>query len=281
MSHPEQRQFIALVNEHLLKHARPGKILEIGSYHVNGSLRDLFQDATSYIGADLIEGPGVDLVKSGHEIDLESNSLDLALSCECFEHNPYWLETFQNMIRMTKPGGLVAFTCASWYRLEHGTSRSGALMSPGTQAGGRNYYRNLRRSDFEKRLELAGIFVIYRFYSIPTYKDLYFVGVKKGGEQREYDLSLFESQVSLIRLLAKERNRRLGLIERTLRNAYDMPLAVAPFILDDQRFQEFALAYIKIRRMAMRKVRTLAMRLKGWRLSKVNHAVNPGPEVCK
>ena len=281
MSHQEQRQFVALANEHLLKHARPRRILEIGSYDVNGSVRELFTDSISYIGADLIEGPGVDLVKSGHEIDLESNSFDLTLSCECFEHNPYWLETFQNMIRMTKPGGLVVFTCASSYRLEHGTARSGALMSPGTQSDGGNYYRNLRRSDFEDRINLADIFVIYRFYYIPTFRDLYFYGVKKGGERREYDLSLFETQVSLIRLMAKERNRRLGPIERTLRNAYDMPILVAPFILDEQRFQGFALAYRKVRSMAMRKVRTLAMGLRGWRIGKVDHAVNPGPEVRK
>jgi SAM-dependent methyltransferase len=270
MAHQEQQRFIALVNEHLLKHARPRRILEIGSYDVNGSVRELFRDSTSYIGADLIEGPGVDIVKSGHEIDLESNSLDLALSCECFEHNPYWLETFQNMIRMTKPGGLVVFTCASRYRLEHGTARSWALMSPGTHSGGGNYYRNLRRSDFEKRLDLADIFVIYRFYYIPTYRDLYFFGLKKGGEQREYDLPAFEREVSLIRLLAKERNSHLGLIEKTLRNAYEMPIVLAPFILDDKRFQDFALAYIKVRSMAMRKVRTMATRLMGWRIRKVD-----------
>jgi SAM-dependent methyltransferase len=281
MSHQEQRRFVALVSEHLLKDARPKRILEIGSYDVNGSVRELFNDSTSYLGADLIEGPGVDLVKSGHEIDLESNSLDLTLSCECFEHNPYWLETLQNMIRMTKPGGWVVFTCASQYRLEHGTARSGALMSPGSQSGGGNYYRNLRQSDFEKRLNLADIFVIYRFYSIPTFRDLYFFGVKKGGQQREYDLSLFERQVSLIRLMAKQRNRRLGLIERALRNAYDMPIVVAPFILDDQRFQDFALAYIRVRSLAMRKLRRLAMRLRGWRRGKVDDAVTPGPEMCK
>jgi SAM-dependent methyltransferase len=254
------------VNEHLLKHARPRRILEIGSYDVNGSVRELFRDWTSYIGADLIAGPGVDIVKSGHEIDLESNSLDLALSCECFEHNPYWLETFQNMIRMTKPGGLVVFTCASPYRLEHGTARSGPLRFSGTQAGGGNYYRNLRRSDFEKRLDLAHIFAIYRFYYIPTSSDLYFFGVKKGGEQREYDLSVFEREVPLIRLMAKERNRHLGLIEKTLRNAYEVPIVVASFILDDKRFQDFALAYIRVRTMGMRKVRTMAMRLMGWRM---------------
>lgn len=38
---------------------------------------------------------------------------DITISCNCFEHNPYWRETFLNMHRMTKEGGL----CLS--RLKH------------------------------------------------------------------------------------------------------------------------------------------------------------------
>ncbi len=51
------------------------------------------------------EGPGVDVVSSGHALDFPDETFDVTLSCECFEHNPYWLETFRNMHRMTKAGG--------------------------------------------------------------------------------------------------------------------------------------------------------------------------------
>jgi len=31
-----------------------------------------------------------------------ANSFDCTISVECFEHNPFWLETFVNMLRMTR-----------------------------------------------------------------------------------------------------------------------------------------------------------------------------------
>jgi len=266
MAHPAQRRFIELVNEHILKQARPRRILEVGSYNVLGTVRDLFPDATSYIGADLIAGPGVDMVKSGHEIDLESNSLDLALSCECFEHNPYWLETFLNMVRMTRPGGLIVFTCASRGRLEHGTARSGARMSLGTQSVGWQYYRNLRQPDFEKRVDLAKHFAIYRFYYIWGSADLYFFGIKKGGELTEFDLPALEREVARIRRGERRRDQPLSAAKRVLWAAYQTPIVGASFFLDDKSFQNFALAYIDVRTDIMRKVRSVAFWLFGWRI---------------
>ena len=38
------------------------KVLEIGSLDINGSVRPLFEDAEYYLGIDMQEGPGVDLV---------------------------------------------------------------------------------------------------------------------------------------------------------------------------------------------------------------------------
>jgi len=257
MAHPEQFRFIALVKEHLLKQAHLQKILEVGSYDVTGTIRALFSESTTYIGADLMAGPGVDLVKSGHEIDIESNSLDLAISCECFEHNPFWFETFQNMIRMTKPGGLVVFTCASRGRLEHGTDRSVATLSPGTSSRGWNYYRNLQQSDFESRMNLADHFTVFRFYFMPTYADLYFFGLKKGGARPEFDLPVFESEVARIRLLERERFEHWGTLKRIVRKLYKMPLVAASLLLDDRRFQNFALIYVKLG--------TMALHLVGWK----------------
>ena len=162
------------------------RILEVGSYDVSGTIRDIFANPASYIGADLVAGPGVDIVKAGQDIDLESDSQDLTLSCECFEHNPHWLETFQNMIRMTQPGGLVVFTCASRGRLEHGTDRTAAHDSPGTSSLGWNYYKNLEQLDFESRLNLGDYFTVFKFYYLPSHADLFLFGVNKGGGQPEF-----------------------------------------------------------------------------------------------
>ncbi|MGD0456994.1 MAG: methyltransferase domain-containing protein [Terriglobia bacterium] len=250
MAHAEQRRFIELVSQHLFKRARPMRILEVGSCDVNGTIRHIFRDSTSYIGADLVEGPGVDIVKAGQDIDLASDSVDLALSCECFEHNPYWLKTFQNMTRMTRPGGLIVFTCASRGRVEHGTDRSEPGHSPGTTSLGWNYYRNLRQADFESGLNLAGYFTVFRFYYVPSTSDLYFFGVKKGGEQPDFDLAAFEAEVDQIRLMEKERFKDLGVFKRALWKVYKMPLVVASHLLNEKGFQSFATRYVKVGDMA-------------------------------
>jgi SAM-dependent methyltransferase len=112
MAHAEQTGFIRLMRD--LVFPSSGNVLEIGSYQVNESvsLRSIFSGC-SYIGVDSVEGPGVDVVASGHDVDLASDSFDVTLSAECFEHNPLWRETFANMYRMTKLGGIVITTCAS------------------------------------------------------------------------------------------------------------------------------------------------------------------------
>jgi hypothetical protein len=82
MAHAEQTGFIRLIRN--LVFPSSGSVLEIGSYQLNESvsLRSIFSGC-SYTGVDLIEGPGVDVVASGHEVDLASDSFDVTLSAEC------------------------------------------------------------------------------------------------------------------------------------------------------------------------------------------------------
>ena len=97
MSHPAVLAFF----EHALKALKPGalrplRVVEIGSYDVNGSIRGVVSSSveiSEYVGVDLIPGPGVDIVCSGHELDLPDASFDVTLSAECLEHNPYWADT--------------------------------------------------------------------------------------------------------------------------------------------------------------------------------------------
>lgn len=181
VSHPEQQAFLALVasaNSALVDGAR---VLEIGSFDVNGTVRRQFSHAREYVGVDLTPGPGVDRVAFGHEVDDPDGAFDVTLSGECFEHDPHWRDTFSNMVRLTRAGGLVTFTCASTGRPEHGTGRTDPAMSPGTQAVGSDYYRNLAQSDFDD-LPLTEWFESHRFWYLPTSFDLYFVGVRAGGQ---------------------------------------------------------------------------------------------------
>lgn len=180
MSHPEQIAFFNVIVEANKTLVAGASVLEIGSYDVNGSVRKVFAAAGRYVGVDLVAGPGVDVVGFGHELDHRDASYDMAISGECFEHDPHWRETFLRMVRMTRPGGLVAFSCASRGRPEHGTTRTDKALSPGTQALGMDYYRNLDESDFEETLPLGSMFTAYRFWYLPTHFDLYFAGVKSG-----------------------------------------------------------------------------------------------------
>jgi SAM-dependent methyltransferase len=179
VSHPEQVGYfraVAAANSSLIAGAR---LLEVGSYDVNGTVRQIFAGTGDYVGVDLTEGPGVDRVCFGHEVDDADGSFDLTISGECFEHDENWPKTFANMVRLTRPGGLVVFTCASRGRPEHGTTRSDVSLSPGTQAVGSDYYRNLTEADFSDN-PLDEWFSDYRFFYLPTSFDLYFAGVRAG-----------------------------------------------------------------------------------------------------
>lgn len=192
MAHPQQLQFIKSVTSLITnnRNFKSKKVLEIGSYDVNGSVRRFFPYA-DYIGVDLIKGPGVDLICEGDKVPHENNIYDITISCECFEHNPNWAATFDNMHRMTKDGGLVIFTCATTGRPEHGTTRTSPKSSPGTQALNWDYYQNLTEEDFNERLNFHNLFKKYFFIANQHSHDLYFLGVK-GQQNPIFQIDIIE-----------------------------------------------------------------------------------------
>jgi SAM-dependent methyltransferase len=168
MAHNAQAVFFKQVRKTFPKLFEWKHVLEVGSLNINGTVRDLFTNC-NYVGCDLDEGPGVDLAVQGQNLRFPDDSFDVTISAECFEHNPYWKETFLNMKRMTRPGGLITFTCAGKDRPEHGTHASDVGSSPLTVAAGWDYYKNLERHDFDSQT-LAGL--------DPGAQDLYFVAIK-------------------------------------------------------------------------------------------------------
>jgi SAM-dependent methyltransferase len=234
MAHMEQMTFISVVADFFALKEPDRRILEIGSYDLNGSVRKFFpaDQAGNYVGVDLCEGPGVDVVGFGHELSFPEESFDVTLSCECFEHDPHWARTFANMNRMTKADGVVAFTCASLGRLEHGTSRT-EVSSPGTQSIGIDYYRNLSQADFENRLPLKDMFAFHYFYYNRPSQDLYFVGLKKKVDIGRFDIERFKAEVKRISRLTKFRPR-----------IWEVPVYIARRVCSDQRFQDFAIKYL-------------------------------------
>lgn len=177
MTHPQQLEFFKTVRTAFPDIFARRKVLEVGSLDVNGSVRGIF-DECEYIGLDVAPGPGVDLVQQGQLLDLPSESIDVCVSTECMEHNPFWRETIAAMARVTKPSGLVLLTCALAGRPEHGTPRSHPGSSPLTVDLGWSYYRNLTPGMVEKAINLPGWFQAYGFWKDYYNRDLYFVGLR-------------------------------------------------------------------------------------------------------
>ena len=241
MAHKHQLNFVQLVAKHLSNKWEDKDVLEIGSYDVNGSIRPFFK-ARKYIGVDLTEGPGVDLVCEGDKVDFPDNSIDVCVSCECFEHNPQWVETFQNMFRMTRKGGAVIMTCATTGRVEHGTTRTKPASSPGSQNLGWDYYKNLTKDDFFQNFKLEEMFSKYFFYFNKYSSDLYFVGIKAGAE------SLFNLDETKLANDCVETAKRTQASEskilRGARYAALFPIHAAS-ILPEKEFQNFAVNYLR------------------------------------
>lgn len=184
MSHPEQLQFFQIVKSHFPDHFTGGRVLEIGSLDINGSIRKHFTGG-EYVGVDVAEGPGVDHVGEGQLVDFKSESFDVCASAECLEHNPYWVETLSNMFRMTKPGGLVVMSCASTGRREHGTTRTSTHASPLTADLGWDYYGNVSPGMIEKTFQLEWWFSEYELRANYQSTDTYLIGLKKPDEKPE------------------------------------------------------------------------------------------------
>jgi len=80
------------------------KILDVGSYDVNGTLKPIFERGI-YTGLDMEAGPNVDVVSDAHNIPFENEHFDIVTSSSCFEHDDMFWVTFLEMCRVVKPGG--------------------------------------------------------------------------------------------------------------------------------------------------------------------------------
>jgi len=166
VSHQSQIDFVDGVKAKFPEYFSYNKVLEIGSLDINGSVRQFFANC-DYIGVDLGEGKGVNLIAKGEELDFPANSFDVVISCECFEHNPNWVATFNNMARMCS--GLMIMTCATTGRPEHGTTRTSPADAPFCG----DYYKNLTEQDIKDNCDFSK-FIEYGFSTCDSPADLYF-----------------------------------------------------------------------------------------------------------
>jgi len=88
------------------------KILDVGSYDVNGTVKPIFEKG-QYIGLDMEAGPNVDVVGVSHNIPFKENEFDVIVSTSCFEHDDMFWISFQEMCRVLKPGGYMYINAPS------------------------------------------------------------------------------------------------------------------------------------------------------------------------
>ena len=178
MAHPTQHRWLSAVKLLYPERFENVHVLDVGSLDINGSCREFFTGG-SYLGIDVEEGKGVDVVCMGQDFMAPDNTYDVVVSAECFEHNPFWKETFLNMHRLCRVGGLVMMTCATEGRGEHGTSTWDPHCN--TKLGvSWNYYKNLTEHDFTESFNLGSMFSNYNFSTHQGHHDLYFFGFKQG-----------------------------------------------------------------------------------------------------
>lgn len=197
MAHKEQKEFLNRMKEKFPNAFKNCKVLDIGSFDVNGNEKPWF-DNCDFIGLDIGPGKGVDVVCPANEYDAPDEYFDTIISCECWEHNPFYKESIENAIRMLKKGGYFIFTCATTGRPVHGTKSQDLIDQKNkiTLQGNpvdtwitmpnvtrenwdSEYYKNVTEKDIRSFLDIESTFEKFKFEVNESHCDLYFWGIKK------------------------------------------------------------------------------------------------------
>jgi ubiquinone/menaquinone biosynthesis C-methylase UbiE len=96
-----------------------GPLYEFGAFQVEtqegfADLRPFFP-GIQYIGADMREGPGVDIVLDLHDINLPDESVGTALCLETLEHVEYPHKAINEIHRVLIPDGIVVISSTMFF----------------------------------------------------------------------------------------------------------------------------------------------------------------------
>jgi len=189
MAHKEQINYVNEIKNKFPDFFKNKKVLGVGTFNVCGT-ENVFFENCEYEGLDLAPGDGVDIVCPAQDYDAPNESYDVVISCECFEHNPFYKETIKNIVRILKSGGLFLFTCATTGRTVHGIKSLEeeckikyknwkTMPNVSIDNWDNNYYKNLTEDDIRDCIDIDYFFSEYRFDVESNHHDLYFYGIKK------------------------------------------------------------------------------------------------------
>jgi SAM-dependent methyltransferase len=92
-------------------------VIEVGSYNVNGSLKDhiLKMKPKEYVGVDVQSGSYVDIVCNAENIidKFGKEKFDFVLTTEMMEHVENWQKVISNLKNICKPNGIILLTTRS------------------------------------------------------------------------------------------------------------------------------------------------------------------------
>jgi len=119
--HPSSLLRMQWFCDHYLPQNQNLKVLDVGSYEVNGSYKQFFQSSNfEYIGLDMAPGPNVDFIpqKTYDWSELDSDSFDVVVSGQAFEHIEFFWLTMSEMVRVLKKDGLICIIAPNGF-VEH------------------------------------------------------------------------------------------------------------------------------------------------------------------
>ena len=168
--HKRVRNFCGRIKQLFPQYFTKVNVLDCGSIDINGNNRYLFSDCR-YIGIDIVAGPNVDIVTPVHQYH-PGKPFDVVVSTEMLEHDAYYDKSLQNMMYLTRPGGLLLITAAGTGRPEHGTANAHPGNSPATHG----YYKNITVEMLAAAIDLEE----FEWFEISyDSTDIRFAGIKR------------------------------------------------------------------------------------------------------
>lgn len=142
--HPQALEFY----RRNLQHLPALRVVEFGACDMNGSVRQVYPQAASWLGVDRQPGPGVDVIADAATWTTPT-LYDVCVCAEVFEHTPFWREIISTARLALVDGGLFVASCATGRRPAHSAVDGGPIRDG-------EYYENVDPDDLWLELDRQG-----------------------------------------------------------------------------------------------------------------------------
>ena len=104
-----QKMVKEYVAEEVVRLHIKGRVLEIGSFDVNGNINDELKHC-DHVRLDMRAGKNVDVVANSHSLPFPDKSFDAVVCVDTLEHDSAFWITMQEIDRVLKIGGALVLT---------------------------------------------------------------------------------------------------------------------------------------------------------------------------